>query len=233
MFWFGGTTTTNLIRLQTPQFCSRYRTHRTVVPCRENHRRRRPFTLILGKLRVQRGYQTGIQRELKDATWTSSLSLFTFTIYINPTNSHNKWTFHLRTKRCVCSSAQHLLVLLGCATGPSSPVAQRFSTATKEVSRGVSATKPETDRSATPTLVSSLLPHHSKKRSSWRLQDPTISQRYTFRLLHYCWYLRHASWLHLHHLIPSEFMPKRIHWPHTFLTLAHTLVVEIRLRITL
>jgi hypothetical protein len=52
---------------------SQNRTHRTtVVSCRENHRRRRPFTLILGKLRVQHGYQTGIQRELKDAQSSNS-----------------------------------------------------------------------------------------------------------------------------------------------------------------
>jgi hypothetical protein len=37
-----------------------------------NHRCSRPFTLILGKLRVQHGYQTGIQRELKDAQSSNS-----------------------------------------------------------------------------------------------------------------------------------------------------------------
>jgi hypothetical protein len=63
------------------------RTHRTVVPSRENHRRphqKRYFTLILGKTRVQHEHQIGIQWELEDApskfqlqtpTWTSSLSL--------------------------------------------------------------------------------------------------------------------------------------------------------------
>jgi hypothetical protein len=46
-------------------------THRsTVVPCRKNHRRRRPFTLILGSARVQNGHQTGTQRELKNPTPT-------------------------------------------------------------------------------------------------------------------------------------------------------------------
>ena len=55
------------------------------------NRRHQPFTLILGKLRVQHGYQTGIQRELKDAQSSNSnsnLNLFTFTFhYINPTNA--------------------------------------------------------------------------------------------------------------------------------------------------
>jgi hypothetical protein len=47
-------------------------------------RRRRPFTLILGKLRVQHGYQTGIQRELKDAqSSNSNLNLFTFTFHFH------------------------------------------------------------------------------------------------------------------------------------------------------
>jgi hypothetical protein len=61
------------------------RTHRsTVVSCRENHRR--PFTLILGKLRVQHQYQTGNQRELKDAQSSNSnsnLNLFTFTFHFH------------------------------------------------------------------------------------------------------------------------------------------------------
>jgi hypothetical protein len=43
----------------------RYRTHRTVVPSPENHRRRPPqkryFTLILGKARVQNN-QTGTHK---------------------------------------------------------------------------------------------------------------------------------------------------------------------------
>jgi hypothetical protein len=74
-----------------------YRTHRTVVPSRENHRKR-PFTLILGKTRVQHGYQTGIQGELKDAQSSNSnsnLNLFTFTFhYINLTNTQ-QMRFHL------------------------------------------------------------------------------------------------------------------------------------------
>jgi hypothetical protein len=46
--------------------CHYYRTHRTVVPSPENHRRRRPpqkryFTLILGKTRVQNN-QTGTHK---------------------------------------------------------------------------------------------------------------------------------------------------------------------------
>jgi hypothetical protein len=45
-----------------------------VVPSRENRSppQKRYFTLILGKLRVQHGYQTGFQRELKDAQSSNS-----------------------------------------------------------------------------------------------------------------------------------------------------------------
>jgi hypothetical protein len=80
-------------------------------------RRRRPFTLILGKLRVQHGYQTGIQRELKDAqSSNSNLNLFTFTFHFHylhqPYQLTQQMNFSPVNKRCVRSSAQHLLVEL-------------------------------------------------------------------------------------------------------------------------
>jgi hypothetical protein len=98
------------------------RTHRTVVPSPENHRRRRPpqkryFTLILGKTRVQNNQEPVLINCMQFCTNNENsdvppfffhlVTCVTLPLVFTTTCPH----YYLPSlKRCVRSSAQHLLV---------------------------------------------------------------------------------------------------------------------------